>query len=61
MVLRGIAGEGTVKLLLVISQELLARLLVLWADPSTQEEARLRAILGLFFPTFAASDRCVCV
>ena len=64
MVLRGITGEGLVKLLLngrIISRELLARLLVLWADSSTQEEARLRGILGLFFPAFAASDRCVCV
>ena len=43
----------------VISQKLLARLLVLWLDPSTQEEARLRAVLGLFFPAFATADRCV--
>ena len=58
--LRGIAGEGLAKLLLngrVISQKLLVRLLILWVDPSTQEEARLRAVLGLFFPTFASSDR----
>ena len=54
------AAEGLAKLLLsgrVLSQKLLARLLVLWLDPSTQEEDRLRAVLGLFFPAFAASDR----
>ena len=58
--MREISGEGLAKLLLsrrVISQKLLARLLVLWVDPSTDEEARLRAVLGIFFPAFASSDR----
>ncbi|CAI8041284.1 Condensin complex subunit 3 [Geodia barretti] len=52
-VLREISGEGLAKLLLsrrVISQKLLARLLVLWVDPSTDEEARLRAVLGNLLP-----------
>ena len=59
-VLRGISGEGLAKLLLsrrVISQKQLARLLVLWVDPSTDEEARLRAVLGIFFSAVASSDR----
>lgn len=59
-VLRGIAAEGLAKLLLsgrILSQKLLAKLLILWIDPSTQEEDRLRAVLGLFFPAFASSDR----
>ena len=59
-ILRGIASEGMVKLILherLISKKILARLLTLWIDPSTEEEARLRAVLGLFFPAFAASDR----
>ena len=59
-ILRGIAAEGIAKLLLsgrILSQKLLARLLVLWFNPTTQDEDRLRAVLGLFFPAFAASDK----
>ena len=71
-ILRAIVAEGMVKLMLherLLSNKILARLLTLWLDPSTEEEARLRAVLGHFFPAFAASDRfahcppsfCVCV
>ncbi len=54
------AAEGIAKLLLsrrVLSQKLLAKLLVLWYNPVLQDEGRLRAALGAFFPIFAASDR----
>ena len=60
VVLRGVAAEGIAKLLFsgrVLSLNLLTKLLLVWLDPSTQEDARLRAVLGLFFPAFAASDR----
>lgn len=60
MLLREVAGEGICKLLLsqrILSQKLLAKLLVLWYNPISQEEANLRSVLGLFFPTFAAQDR----
>jgi condensin complex subunit 3 len=40
-----------------MSQKLLAKLLVLWYNPITQEEATLRNTLGTFFPAFAAADR----
>ncbi|XP_064383727.1 condensin complex subunit 3-like isoform X2 [Halichondria panicea] len=55
-----VAAEGIAKLLLsrrVLSQKLLAKLLVLWYNPVLQDEGRLRAALGAFFPIFAASDR----
>lgn len=41
----------------ILSEKLLAKLLVLWYNPVTQEETNLRSILGLFFPSFAALDR----
>ena len=58
--LRVVAAEGLAKLLLsgrVLSPKLVAKLLVLWYNPTMQEEDRLRAALGAFFPAFAASDR----
>ena len=58
--LREVAGQGIAKLLLsgrIMSRKLLAKLLVLWYNPITQEEATLRNTLGTFFPAFAAADR----
>lgn len=55
-----VSAEGIAKLLLsrrVLSQKLLAKLLVLWYNPVLVEEGHLRAVLGSFFPLFAASDR----
>ena len=54
------AAQGIAKLLLcgrILSQKLLAKLLVLWYNPITQDEAQLRNTLGIFFPAFAAADR----
>ena len=59
--LRGIAAEGIAKLLLngrVLSQKLVAKLLLLWYNPVTQGETSLMAVLGTFFTAFAAADRC---
>ena len=61
--LRAIAGEGLCKLLLsrqMMSQQFLAKLLLLWYNPTMQDDPRLRSILGLFFTSFAALDRCIC-
>ena len=58
--LREIAAEGIAKLLLsgrILSKKLLAKLLVVWFNPATEEEARLQVVMRLFFPTFAAMDR----
>lgn len=60
VLLRGVVGEGLAKLLLsgrIISQKLLVRLLLLWYNPALQDEDGLRSMLGIFFPTFASSDR----
>ena len=54
------ASEGICKLLLsrrILSEKLLAKLLVLWYNPVIQEETHLRSVLGLFLPSFAALDR----
>lgn len=60
--LREVTAEGLAKLLLatrVVSVPLLVRLLLLWYNPTLQEEDRLRAVLGHFFPAFASTDQCV--
>ena len=61
VVLRGVMAEGLSKLLLsgrVISHRLLVRLLLLWYNPILQEEDELREVLGTFFTTYSATDRC---
>ena len=55
-------AEGLAKLLLagrVVSVPLLVRLLLLWYNPTLQEEDRLRSVLGHFFPAFASTDQYV--
>ncbi len=54
------AGGGICKLLLsrrILSEKLLAKLLLLWYNPTTHEETALKSVLGLFFPAFTAQDR----
>ena len=41
----------------VLSQRILARLLLLWFNPIIEDDTLLRSLLGTFFPAFAASDR----
>jgi len=58
--LREVAAEGIAKLLMsgrILSQKLVAKLLILWYNPLTREEDHLRNVLGVFFPAFASSDK----
>ena len=58
--LRGTVGEGLAKLLLsgrVVSRRILAKLILLWYNPVTQDEDRLRGALGVFFQAFATQGR----
>ncbi|XP_060542719.1 condensin complex subunit 3 [Pantherophis guttatus] len=58
--LRTEAAEGLVKLIFsgrLISAKLLSRLVLLWYNPMTEEDTRLRHALGVFFPLFAYSNR----
>ncbi|XP_058049322.1 condensin complex subunit 3 isoform X1 [Ahaetulla prasina] len=58
--LRTEAAEGLVKLIFsgrLISAKLLSRLVLLWYNPVTEEDTRLRHALGVFFPLFAYSNR----
>ncbi|KAM6440516.1 condensin complex subunit 3 isoform 2-T3 [Liasis olivaceus] len=58
--LRTAAAEGLVKLIFsgrLISTKLLSRLVLLWYNPVTEEDTRLRHALGVFFPLFAYSKR----
>lgn len=58
--LREVAAEGIAKLLMsgrILSQKLVAKLLILWYNPLIQEEDHLRNVLGVFFPAFASSDK----
>ncbi|XP_078359066.1 condensin complex subunit 3-like [Oculina patagonica] len=54
--LRNVAAEGLAKLLLagrVLSAKLFSRLLLLWYNPTTEDDVNLRHCLGVFFPVFA--------
>nr|XP_020665498.1 condensin complex subunit 3 [Pogona vitticeps]XP_020665499.1 condensin complex subunit 3 [Pogona vitticeps] len=58
--LRTESAEGLAKLLFsgrLISAKLLSRLVLLWYNPVTEEDTRLRHCLGVFFPLFAYSNR----
>jgi len=58
--LRNVAAEGLAKLLLagrVLSAKLFLRLLLLWYNPTTEDDVNLRHCLGVFFPVFAFSSR----
>ncbi|PFX25708.1 condensin complex subunit 3-like [Stylophora pistillata] len=58
--LRNVAAEGLAKLLLsgrVLSAKLFSRLLLLWYNPTTEDDVNLRHCLGVFFPVFAFASR----
>ncbi|NXN15133.1 CND3 protein, partial [Indicator maculatus] len=58
--LRTVAAEGIAKLMFsgrLVSAKLLSRLVLLWYSPMTEEDARLRNCLGVFFPLFAYTTR----
>ncbi|NXU59174.1 CND3 protein, partial [Turnix velox] len=58
--LRTEAAEGIAKLMFsgrLISAKLLSRLVLLWYNPMTEEDTRLRHCLGVFFPLFAYASR----
>ncbi|XP_053113435.1 condensin complex subunit 3 isoform X2 [Hemicordylus capensis] len=58
--LRTESAEGLAKLIFsgrLISAKLLSRLVLLWYNPVTEEDTRLRHCLGVFFPLFAYSNR----
>ncbi|KAM9330367.1 condensin complex subunit 3 [Gastrophryne carolinensis] len=53
-------AEGLAKLMFsgrLISAKLLSRLILLWYNPVTEEDTKLRHCLGVFFPIFAYSSR----
>ncbi|XP_009877611.1 PREDICTED: condensin complex subunit 3-like, partial [Apaloderma vittatum] len=57
--LRTEAAEGIAKLMFsgrLISAKLLSRLILLWYNPVTEEDTRLRHCLGVFFPLFAYAN-----
>ncbi|NWT83785.1 CND3 protein, partial [Lanius ludovicianus] len=54
------AVEGIAKLMLsgrLVSSKLLSRLVLLWYNPLTEDDTRLRHCLGVFFPLFAYANR----
>ncbi|XP_008056813.1 condensin complex subunit 3 [Carlito syrichta] len=54
------AAEGLAKLMfsgLLASSRILSRLILLWYNPVTEDDVRLRHCLGVFFPMFAYSNR----
>ncbi|XP_054438218.1 condensin complex subunit 3 [Pteronotus mesoamericanus] len=58
--LRTGAAEGLAKLMfsgLLVSSRILSRLVLLWYNPVTEEDVRLRHCLGVFFPVFAYASR----
>ncbi|NXA14705.1 CND3 protein, partial [Sapayoa aenigma] len=58
--LRTAAAEGIAKLMFsgrLISAKLLSRLVLLWYNPVTEEDTRLRHCIGVFFPIFAYANR----
>ncbi|XP_074879842.1 condensin complex subunit 3 [Buteo buteo] len=58
--LRTETAEGIAKLMFsgrLISAKLLSRLVLLWYNPVTEEDTRLRHCLGVFFPLFAYANR----
>ncbi|OPJ70961.1 condensin complex subunit 3 [Patagioenas fasciata monilis] len=58
--LRTEAAEGVAKLMFfgrLISAKLLSHLVLLWYNPVTEDDTRLRHCLGVFFPLFAYANR----
>ncbi|XP_069488007.1 condensin complex subunit 3 isoform X2 [Ambystoma mexicanum] len=58
--LRTEAAEGLAKLMFsgrLRSAKLLQRLILLWYNPVTEEDTRLRHCLGVFFPIYAYANR----
>lgn len=58
--LRTGAAEGLAKLMFsgrLVSSRILSRLILLWYNPVTEEDVRLRHCLGVFFPMFAYASR----
>ncbi|NXG67066.1 CND3 protein, partial [Hemiprocne comata] len=58
--LRTEAAEGIAKLMFsgrLVSAKLLSRLVLLWYNPVTEDDTRLRHCLGVFFPLFAYANR----
>ncbi|MBZ3887527.1 Condensin complex subunit 3 [Sciurus carolinensis] len=58
--LRTGAAEGLAKLMfsgLLVSSRILSHLILLWYNPVTEEDVRLRHCLGIFFPIFAYASR----
>ncbi|XP_041476614.1 condensin complex subunit 3-like [Lytechinus variegatus] len=58
--LRTVSAEGLAKLLLsgrITSPKLLSRLLLLWYNPTTEEDQHLRSCLGAFFPIYSFAGR----
>jgi len=58
--LRAEAAEGIAKLMFsgrLVSAKFLSRLVLLWYNPVTEEDTRLRHCLGVFFPLFAYANR----
>uniref|UniRef100_A0A4W3HYY2 Non-SMC condensin I complex, subunit G n=1 Tax=Callorhinchus milii TaxID=7868 RepID=A0A4W3HYY2_CALMI len=58
--LRTVAAEGLAKMLFagrLVSPKLLSRLILLWYNPVTEEDTRLRHCLGVFFPLYAYAKR----
>ena len=58
--LRTEVAEGLCKLLMIgaiSSPKLLSRLLLMWYNPMTESDSKLRHILGTFFPLYASMSR----
>ncbi|XP_028939105.1 condensin complex subunit 3 [Ornithorhynchus anatinus] len=58
--LRTEAAEGLAKLLFsgrLVSTKILSRLILLWYNPLTEDDVKLRHCLGVFFPLFAYASR----
>jgi len=58
--IRTVCAEGFAKLLLagrVVSPSLLTRLLLLWYNPVTEDDTKLRHCIGTFLPIYAFASR----
>ena len=60
--IRTVCAEGLAKLMLsgrLVSSKVMSRLILLWYNPVTEDDTRLRHCLGAFFPVYAFSGRFV--
>ncbi|KAK2143344.1 hypothetical protein LSH36_852g00004, partial [Paralvinella palmiformis] len=58
--IRTVCAEGLAKLMLsgrLVSSKVMSRLILLWYNPVTEDDTRLRHCLGAFFPVYAFSGR----